>query len=67
MKARRAMQKAGKVKPFDNKQVDHKTPLSKGGKNTKSNWRVVGDSTNMSFSRNKDGSLKSQISKKERK
>lgn len=67
MKARRAMEKAGKVKPFDDKQVDHKKPLSKGGSNGKGNWRVTSDSRNMSFSRNKDGSLKSQTSKKERK
>lgn len=45
--------------------VDHKKPLSKGGKNTKSNLRVTSRSENRSFARNKDGSLKSQTSKRE--
>ena len=49
------------------KDVDHKTPLSKGGTNSKSNLRAVAPATNRSFSRNSDGSMKSQTSKKERK
>lgn len=65
--ARREMAKAGKVHKGDGKDVDHKTPLSKGGGNSKSNLRVVPASSNRSFSRNSDGSLKSQTSKKERK
>jgi hypothetical protein len=63
-KARRMMEKAGKVHKGDGKDVDHKTPLSKGGSTTKSNLRVVPASVNRSFSRNKDGSLKSQRSRK---
>jgi hypothetical protein len=59
------MEKAGKVHKGDGKDVDHKTPLSKGGTNAKSNLRVVDRSTNTSFSRNPDGSLKSQTSKRE--
>jgi hypothetical protein len=48
--------------------VDHIKPLSKGGApRDKSNLRVVPASQNESFSRNKDGSLKSQTSKRERK
>ena len=66
-KARRIMEKEGKVSKGDGKAVDHKTPLSKGGGTTRSNLRVVPASTNNSFSRNKDGSLKSQTSKRERK
>jgi 5-methylcytosine-specific restriction endonuclease McrA len=64
-KARAAMEKAGKVRKGDGKHVDHKTPLSKGGKNTASNLRVVSAASNTSFARNKDGSLKSQTSKRE--
>lgn len=63
-KARRMMMKAGKVHKGDGKDVDHKQPLSKGGTTSKSNLRVVSRSTNRSFSRNKDGSLLNQISKK---
>ena len=65
--ARREMERAGKVSKGDGKHVDHKTPLSKGGTNDKKNLRVVPASENQSFSRNKDGSLKSQTSKRERK
>jgi hypothetical protein len=58
------MEKAGKVRKGDGKDVDHKTPLSKGGKTTRSNLRVTSRSENRSFRRNKDGSLLNQISKK---
>ncbi len=64
--ARREAEKAGLVKKGDGKDVDHKTPLSKGGSNDKKNLRVVPASENRSFSRNKDGSLKSQTSARER-
>lgn len=64
--ARREMMQQGKVHKGDGKDVDHKTPLSKGGSTDKSNLRVVPSSQNRSFSRNKDGSLKSQTSKRER-
>lgn len=63
-KARRMMEKAGKVRKGDGKDVDHKTPLSKGGRTTPGNLRVVSRSTNRSFSRNRDGSLLNQISKR---
>jgi hypothetical protein len=66
--ARAIMQKAGKVHKGDGKDVDHKVPLSKGGDpKSKSNLRVVPASTNRSFSRNKDSSVKSQTSKRESK
>lgn len=46
--------------------VDHIKPLSKGGSpDSKSNLRVTSAGANRSFSRNKDGSLKSQTSKRE--
>ena len=65
--ARRIMEKKGLVHKGDGKDVDHKTPLSKGGAPTsRSNLRVVPASQNRSFSRNKDGSLKNQRSKRER-
>jgi len=59
------MVKKGLAHKGDGKDVDHKTPLSKGGGNNPSNLRVVPATQNRSFSRNKDGSLKSQTSKKE--
>ncbi len=62
-KARRLMEKAGKARKGDGKDVDHITPLSKGGKTTPSNLRSVSRSKNRSFRRNKDGSLLNQISK----
>lgn len=63
-RARKEMQDAGLVKKGDGKDVDHRVPLSKGGSGSRSNLRVVPASENRSFSRNKDGSLKSQRSRK---
>jgi hypothetical protein len=60
------MEKAGKVSKGDGKDVDHKTPLSKGGSRNTSNLRVTPASSNRSFSRNSDGSLKNQVSRRER-
>ena len=65
--ARRAANANGTTHKGDGKDLDHIRPLSKGGSNAKSNLRAVSQSANRSFSRNKDGSLKSQTSKKERK
>jgi len=55
---RRQFEAQGKVHKGDGKDVDHKTPLSKGGGNTKRNGRVVSASNNRSFPRNSDGSMK---------
>lgn len=63
-KARRIMEREGKVSKGDGKDVDHRVPLSKGGTSDKSNLRVVPASTNRSFSRNSDSSLKNQRSRK---
>lgn len=65
--ARVQSNKAGTTSKGDGTHLDHIKPLSKGGKTTKSNLRVVKASENQSFSRNKDGSMKSQTSKRERK
>lgn len=59
------MEKAGKVHKGDGKDVDHTKPLSKGGTNSPSNYRVVSASTNRSFSRTSNGGLKSQTSRRE--
>lgn len=56
----------GRTSKGDGKDLDHRVPLSKGGTSNKSNLRVVSKSANRSFSRNKDGSMKSQKSKKEK-
>ncbi len=65
--ARRQANAAGITKKGDGRDLDHKKALSKGGSNDKSNLRVVSASSNRSFARNRDGSLKSQTSKRERK
>jgi hypothetical protein len=41
--------------------------MSKGGKNHASNLTAMHESKNTSFARKKDGSMKSEISKRERK
>lgn len=64
---RREANESGITHKGDGKDLDHKKPLSKGGSNTMANARVVSSSTNRSFARNKDGSLKSQTSRRERK
>lgn len=63
--ARRQANAAGVTHKGDGKDIDHITPLSKGGSNAKSNQRVVNASTNRSFARTSTGALKSQTSKKE--
>jgi hypothetical protein len=65
-RARYALQKAGKVKPHDGKDVGHVKALKRGGTNAPSNLQVQDDSANRSFARNKDGSMKSEASKRER-
>ena len=56
--ARREMEKAGKVHKGDGKDVDHKTPLAKGGSNDKSNLRVKSKSDNRSFKRTSGAKMK---------
>lgn len=64
--ARREAMKDGLVKKGDGKDVGHKRALSKGGTNAKSNLQIQSRSSNTSFSRNKDGSMKSEVSKREK-
>lgn len=56
--ARRVMEKEGKVRKGDGKDVDHKTPMAKGGGNSKSNLRVTSKSSNRSFARTKSAKMK---------
>jgi len=67
VKARREYIKANGAGSAQGKDIDHKRPLSTGGSGTLANLRAVTPATNRSFSRNANGSLKSQTSKKERK
>lgn len=56
--ARNELLKAGIVHKGDGKDVDHIKPLSKGGKNVRSNLRAVSAHANRSYKRNKDHSVK---------
>jgi len=57
-RARRELEREGRVREHDGKDVDHKKPLSKGGSNSKSNLAVKSKSANRSFARNKSGGIK---------
>lgn len=65
--ARNKANASGVTSKGDGKDLDHKKPLSKGGSSKPSNLRAVSASSNRSFSRNSDGSMKSQTSKREKK
>ena len=57
-KARRLATKRGMVRPNDGKDLDHRTPLSKGGAPVDpKNFRIESPHDNRSFPRNPDGSL----------
>ena len=58
VKARRMLEKEGVVHKGDGKDVDHKTPLSKGGTTARSNLKAVSASANRSFPRTKTGAMK---------
>jgi len=60
------MERAGKVKKGDGKQVDHIKPISKGGKTVMSNLRVLTAHMNDSFPRS-GHKLKTQNPKLRRK
>ena len=56
--ARREKMKTGAVRKGDGKDIDHATPLSKGGSNSAGNLRVKSASANRSFARTKNGAIK---------
>ena len=65
--ARNAARKELGLKVGDPRDAGHKKALSKGGTNSLKNIVAQAASENQSFSRNKDGSMKSETSKRERK
>ena len=67
-KARALVAKKNGVKPTQLKgDVGHKKAISKGGESKLANLFVQSASSNRSFARNKDGSMRSEVSKRERK
>ena len=66
-RARYEMEKAGTVHKNDGKDVGHKTAIKRGGSNAPSNLEVQSRSENRSFARGKDGSMKSETSRREKK
>ncbi len=56
--ARAEMEKKGVVSKGDGKDVDHKTPIAKGGGNGNDNLRAVPKSQNRSFARTKSARMK---------
>jgi hypothetical protein len=67
VKQNRALEKAGIGRKGDGLDAGHKVAQSKGGKPTLGNTVLQKPSENRSFARNKDGSMKNETSKKERK
>lgn len=56
--ARSELEKKGVVSKGDGKDVDHKTPIAKGGGNGNGNLRAVPKSQNRSFARTKSARMK---------
>ena len=56
--ARAEMMKKGVVRKGDGMDVDHKTPMAKGGGNGAGNLRAVPKSQNRSFARTKSARMK---------
>jgi len=56
--ARKQMASEGKVSKGDGKHVNHVTPLSKGGGNSKGNLTVKDATENFSYPRTKTGAMK---------
>jgi len=56
--ARDKMKEKGLVRKGDGKDVDHKTPIAKGGGNGSGNLRAVPKSANRSFARTKSARMK---------
>lgn len=66
-KARRIAEAYYGAAAIQGKDIDHITPVSKGGRTVKSNLRIATPAANRSFQRNSNGGLVSQISSRERK
>lgn len=64
--ARSSVKKKVGATAIEGKDVGHKKAVSKGGQNGLANLFVQNPGENRSFSRNKDGSMKSERSKRER-
>jgi hypothetical protein len=64
VKMNRELVKAGRGHKGDGLDAGHKVAESKGGPPTLTNTRLQTPSTNRSFSRNADGSMKSEKSKR---
>lgn len=56
--ARAEMEKKGVVRKGDGKDVDHRTPIAKGGGNGSGNLRAVPKSQNRSFARTRTAGMK---------
>jgi hypothetical protein len=56
--ARSEMEKKGVVHKGDGKDVDHKTPIVKGGGNGTGNLRAIPKSANRSFARTRSAGMK---------
>jgi hypothetical protein len=52
------LEKEGRVKKGDGKDVHHVTPMAKGGGTTKGNLRAVSKSANRSFPRTRKAGMK---------
>tara|TARA_R110001606_G_scaffold376100_1_gene534616 strand:+ start:1325 stop:1681 length:357 start_codon:yes stop_codon:yes gene_type:complete len=57
-KARRLAIKEGRAKVGDGTSVEHIKPLSKGGKNTRKNTKIVSFADNSSYDRNSDKTVR---------
>lgn len=66
-KARAMMAKKVGKTALKGKDIGHKTAISKGGLSQMYNLMVQDPHANRSFSRNRNGSMKSEISKREKK
>ena len=53
--ARATMEKAGKVSKGDKKDIDHKTPLKRGGSNGNGNLAVKSQTANRGWRKGKSG------------
>lgn len=66
-KARAMVKKKAGAAAIKGKDIGHAKAISKGGKSVLANLFIQDSGENRSFSRNKDGSMKSERSKRERK